>query len=165
MEALGRYSGKKRLKKIACRCDKILASNCISAHFAWCGTSTGGGVECWEEYIRNFLAAYERKYKPGYHQKVAVATLLSLAKVYGIFDSSRELQFSSTLNHFCQMGKAGNYAHLPICKIEDDELIEKALKKPAFRCCFAIKVKCCDKADGDPRTAQKTKTMKIKFKI
>lgn len=165
MEALGRYLGKKRLEKIARRCDEILASHRIPAHFAWCGTSTGGGVECWEEYIRNFLAAYERKYEPGYHQKVAVATLLSLAKVYGIFDDSRERQFSSTLNHFCQMGKAGNYEHLPICKIEDDKLIKKALKMPAFMRCFVIKVKCCDKADGDPRTAQKTKTMKIKFKI
>ena len=164
---LGMYFGEKRMRKIAHRCDKILASRHVTAHYAWYGTSTGGGTEVWEEYVRNFLDTYKKEYDAGYHQMVAVATLLSLTDIYGINSSDYygEHQFMCNLNSSCQMGKSGNYKHLPLCRVEKDAIISKALKKPAFKNCFILKVRCCDEEDGDPRTAQDIRMREIKYKI
>ena len=98
---------------------------------------------------------------------VAVATLLSLADVYGIDEDDYygEDQFRCTLNGGCQMGEAGDYKYVPICKIEEDILIARALKKPAFKNKFTVKVRCCDKADGDPRTALDIRMREIRFRI
>ncbi len=165
-KTLGMYFGEKRLRKIAHRCDNLLASGRVTAHYAWYGTSTGGGVEVWKEFVQNFLDAYREKYDAGYHQMVAVATLLSLADVYGIDDDySGKGQFKCNLNKGCQMGRSSDYKYLPVCKIEEDGLIAKALKKPAFKKCFVIRVKCCDEADGDPRTALDIRVREIEYRV
>ena len=165
-KTLDMYFGKKRLRKIAHRCDNILASDCVTAHYAWYGTSTGGDTEVWKEYIQNFLDIYKKKYDAGYHQMVAVATLLSLVDVYGIDKDNHhgENQFKCNLNSDCQMGKSGDYEYLPLCKVEEDTLIARALKKPAFKKRFTVKVKCCDEADGDPRAAN-IRVRKIEYRI
>ena len=165
-KTLGMYFGEERLRKIAHRCDKILGSRRVTAHYAWYGTSTGGDVSVWNEFIQNFLDLYKKEYDAGYHQMVAVATLLSLADVYGInSDYNGKHQFKCNLNGGCQMGEAGDYKRLPICEIEEDHVIAKALKRSAFRNNFAVRVKCCDEADGDPRTALDIRVREIKYKI
>ena len=166
-KTLGMYFGEKRLRKIAHRCDKILASHHVTAHYAWYGTSTGGGIEVWKEYVQNFLDAYKKEYNAGYHQMVAVATLMSLTDVYGIIkdDYCGENQFMCNLNGYCQMGEVCDYKYLPLCNVEQDATIIEALKKPAFKKCFNMRVKCCDRADGDPRTAQDIRVMEIKYRI
>ncbi len=166
-KTLGMYFGEKKLRKIAHRCDNLLVSGRVTAHYAWYGTSTGGDAEVWKEYIQNFLNTYKHEYGAGYHHMVAVATLLSLADVYGIDkdDYCGEDQFKCTLNRGCQMGKAGDYEYVPICKIEEGALIARALKKPAFKNKFTVKVKCCKEADGDPRTALYIRERGIDYRI
>ena len=166
-KSLGMYFNANRMRKIAHRCDKILESHRVTADYEWYGTSTGGGVKVWEEYIQNFLDAYKKEYNAGYHQMVAVATLLSLTNVYGIFGGYEDggKQFVCNLNSFCQMGEAGDYDYLPHCHVEEDATVAKALKKPAFKRCFTLRVKCCDDADGDPRTAQDIRIREIKYRL
>ena len=163
-KTLGMHFGERKLRKFTHRCDEVLRTGNVHAHYAWYGTSTGGGIKVWKEYIKNFLKIYKKEYNAGHHQMVAVATLLSLADVYGINHSSKD-QFKCNLNHSCQMGETGDYKYVPICKIEIEDLVARAMEEPASKKWFTVKVKCCEETDGDPRTARKTKERRIDFKI
>ena len=164
------YLGTSRLRTIAHRCDKILGSGLVTAHYAWYGTSTGGSASVWGEFVQNFLEVYRREYSAGFHQLVAAATLLSQSKLFGIHNmhhrkDHEEFMFSCNLNDMCQMGKAGNFDYVPMVTVETEMAIKKALRCSAFRDKFVLKIKVCDKPDGDPRTAKDLRITEVKFKI
>ncbi len=168
MGTLKKFFGFEEMQKIAHKCDDLLESGAVSTNYKWGGTSNGGGMKVWENFIRNFLDAYRVKYAADYHEMVAVATLLSLADVRGVIRNAYMMgDFSTNLNRFCQMGKAGNYKYVPLVRIGEDETIKKALKKPDFKKNFAVVVRCCEKKDGDPRNVgeEYIRTKIIRFRI
>lgn len=166
-KTLKMYLGENRLRTVAHRCDKILSSGLVKTRYGWGGTSTSKTIETWKEFIQNFIKVYQQEYSAGFHQLVAVATLLAQSEIYGVHYllCTDEFMFSCNLNSPCQMGKACNFDQIPLVKIETEETINRALSCSAFRTNFILKVKICDEPDGDPRTARDIRIVKIAFRL
>lgn len=161
------YLGEARLRKIAHRCQKIINAEEVKADYEWRLPHCGGGAKTWRQFAENFLAKYHERYYSGYHQLIAVATLLACSRPVGIYDRLRgEHQFRCNLNKplYTLKPDLSGYS-IPVVQIEDEAVIHAALRAPAHKRRFDLRVKVCDPEDRDPRTAKDTQIEHVYFSI